>query len=94
MTDPRDDCGHADPWGEFEPDQLFAGDALYAGDHETIQDIYLLGEVILAFEYWADDFRYWDRCEGKTPASKWEEDSLFSETASIEMAMALDEEEL
>lgn len=86
VSDIRNEYGHPDPWGEFEDDETFGADATYEGPHETIPDMILLTEVVIAFEYWADDFRYWDRLNGKIAASQWEQDSPFSELASIKHA--------
>lgn len=80
-----------DPWENFDVGGEFAGDHIYEGDREVIEDIILLTEVVTAFEFWADDFRYWDRYESRIPMSKWEEDSPFSELKSIQLGMALEE---
>lgn len=77
-----------DPWEDFDLGDEFAGDHIYAGEHEIIKDLVLLTEVVLAFEHWADDFRYWDRHESQIPMSRWEEDSPFSEATSIQVSMA------
>lgn len=84
MSDIRREYGHEDPWGEFEEEGVFGADALYCGDHEQIEDILLLTKVVTHFEYWADDFRYWDRVV--RPVPNWEERSPFSELTSVRMA--------
>lgn len=75
------------PWEDYEEIE-FAGDHIYEGDREVIEDLILLTEVVLAFEHWADDFRYWDRYESKIPMSQWEEESRFSELTSVKLGMA------
>lgn len=77
-----------DPWEGYEDGATFGADALYSGPHEVIEDIVLLTDVCLAFEYWADDFRYWDRLESPVAASRWEQESKFAELTSINMANA------
>lgn len=84
MSDIREEYGHEDPWGEFEDSEVFGADALFCGPEEVIEDLVLLTEVTIAFEYWADDFRYWDRLDSRLP--NWEENSPFSELQSIKMA--------
>lgn len=63
-----------DPWGGYDDGDIFGGDALYEGDREHIPDLILLTEVVLAFEFWAEDFRYWD------------ESLVFSELMSMKLA--------
>lgn len=75
-----------DPWGDFEVDCDFGGDALYAGDHEVIEDLVMLTETCLDFEYWCDDFRYWDRVASGRKQQDWEQRSAFSETTSIKLS--------
>lgn len=81
-----------DPWEDLDTGDEFAGDHIYGGDHEIIEDLVLLTDVVLAFEHWADDFRYWDRYESKIPMSRWEQESPFSEFTSIKLGMAPHEE--
>lgn len=71
------------PWDGYDEDAVWAGDHIYAGPHEVIEDLILLTEVCVSFEYWADDFRYWDRM--LSPAD-WEETSPFSELRSVQIA--------
>lgn len=88
MTDSREEYGHIDPWEYYETGDLFAGDYIYEGRREEILDLIMLTDIYLAFEHWADDFRYWDRYQSKIPMSRWEEKSAFSELASIRLGMA------
>jgi hypothetical protein len=86
VIDPREEYNQPDPWGEFEEGEEFAADHIYGGDHEVIENLVLMTEVYWLFEHWADDFRYWDRCSGRIAASRWEEESAFSELQSIKLA--------
>lgn len=63
-----------DPWEDYDSDDVYGGDALYEGDREHIPDLILLTEVLIAFEFWAEDFRYWD------------ESPEFSELMSVKLA--------
>lgn len=77
-----------EPWEDYETGDIFGADHIYSGEREVLEDLVLLTETCLAFELWADDFRYWDRLESRIPVSQWEELSLYSESASIQMSMA------
>lgn len=74
-----------DPWADYDEEIDYAGDALYCGPHEEIQDIILLHNVIVSFEFYVEDFRRHERSKAVNVAD-WEQDSPFAELTSIKLS--------
>lgn len=74
-----------DPWDGYDG-EMYGADALYGGTHERIPNLFELVGVCLAFEAWAENFRWRDRRAGAL--KNWYEESDFSEAVSVRLATA------